>query len=188
MDPGTIAAPDAATPKGGASNADAVLFAMAEQAGRLFRKSNADALSCGRLLLQAREIAEHGAWLAFLRDVGMTARTAQKYMRVARYVGDCSAKCALGAHLGINRTLDILRASDRVMAAWRKACVDDPANDRLVQKPPGCALTGIVWCVEPEDRAILAEVAAHDFEIDIADVLAAVEVAELPTAVEGSAP
>ena len=178
MDPGTIAAPDAATPKGGASNADAVLFAMAEQAGRLFRKSNADALSCGRLLLQAREIAEHGAWLAFLRDVGMTARTAQKYMQVARYVGDCSAKCALGAYLGINRTLEFLRASDRAIAAWRAARDAEPDNHELIQSPPQCALSGLVWCTHPEDRAVLAEVAARVYEIDIAELLTIVEEAE----------
>ncbi len=170
------------------SNAAAILFELAERASKLFRKSNDDALACGRVLLEARAIAKHGSWSAFLTDAGMSARTAQKYMQVSRFVGNSPTKCALGSHLGIAGTLDFMRASERSMAAWRAACAADPGNGRLITSPPENAFFGLFWCADPEDRAVLAEVAARDFEIDVADVLQAVEAAELPLADEAAAP
>lgn len=146
--------------KSATGNSDAVLFELAGRAGTLFRKSNADALACGRVLLEAREIAGHGKWLSFLRDADMPARTAQRLMKAAEFVGDSDAKNDFLSHFGVSRTLDFIRASGRAMAAWRAACVDDPTNIPLIT----------------------------DFEIDVADVLAMVAAAELPLADEASAP
>ena len=125
------------------NNAGAVLFELAERAGGLFRRSNADAMICGRVLLEAREIAGHGQWLPFLRDAGVTARTAQRLMKVAEFVGDNDTKCAFLSHFGMSRTLDFIRASGRSMAAWRAACADDPTNSRLITSPPENAFFGL---------------------------------------------
>ena len=156
------------------SNAAAILFELAEQAGQLFRKSNDDALACGRVLLEAREIADHGGWLPFLHDAGIHPRTAQQYMQAARYAGDCPAKCELVSHLGVRRTLDFLRARDRAMAAWRAACQAEPDNHELIQGPPGCPLAGMAWCDDPADRAIMAEVAARSYGIEVSELLSAI--------------
>ena len=66
------------------SNSDAILAELAERTAKLFRRSTADALACGYLLLQAREIADHGAWLPFLRDAGIPPRTARRMIAFAR--------------------------------------------------------------------------------------------------------
>ena len=108
-------------------------------------------------------------------------------MRVAEFVGDSVAKSDFLSDLGLTRTLAFIRASERSMAAWRAARAADPANIRLIPNPPECAFFGLFWCGEPEDRAILAEVAARDFEIETADVLEMVLAAEVPLAVEASA-
>ena len=159
-------------PKPATENSSAVLFELSERAGTLFRKSNADALACGRVLLEARGIAKHGSWSAFLTDAGIHPRTANRLMRVAEFVGDSVAKSDFLSDLGLTRTVAFIRASERSMAAWSAARAADPANIRLILNPPECAFFGLFWCGEPEDRAILAEVAARDFEIETADVLA----------------
>ena len=153
------------------SNSAAILFELAEQIETLFRRSTDEGVACGRLLLKAREIANHGGWLPFPANAGMPARTAQRLMRVADYVGDCEVKCDTLSHLGISRTLDFLRARDRAMAAWRAACQAEPDNHDLIQNPPGCPLSGLMWCDDPNDRAVLAEVAARLYEIDLMQVL-----------------
>ena len=153
------------------SNSDATLFKLAEQAGRLFRRSTSDALGCGRLVTEAREIADHGQWLPFLRDAGIHPRTAQQYMQAARFAGDCPVKCELVSHLGIRRMLEFLRASDRAMAAWQAAREAEPDDHELIQSPPGCPLSGLKWCDNPKDRVILGEVAAHLYDIDFSTVL-----------------
>ena len=153
------------------SNATAILFELAERAGRLFRRSTSDALGCGRVLLEAREVADHGRWLVFLTDAGIHARTAQRLMRIADYVGKCPVKCDTVSHLGIRRTLEFLRARDRAMAAWQAACDAEPDNHELIQSPPGCPLSGLKWCDDPKDRVILGEVAARLYDIDFSTVL-----------------
>ena len=42
------------------------------------------ALEAGRLLIEAKTQVRHGQWLPFLESVGMPARTAQQYMRLAK--------------------------------------------------------------------------------------------------------
>ena len=164
-----------ATPNNGSSNSAVALFELAEQAGQLFRRSTGDALACGRVLLQAREIAGHGSWLPFLHDAGIPTRTAQDYMQAARYAGDCTTKCATVAYLGIRRTLEFLRARDRAIATWLAACKAEPDNHEVIQRPPESVLSGLAWCDDPADRAIVAEVAAHTFGLDVAELLAAIE-------------
>jgi hypothetical protein len=49
----------------------------------LDRSGTARALEIGRLLLDAKAQINRGGWLAFVKKSGLTARTAQLYMRVA---------------------------------------------------------------------------------------------------------
>ena len=160
---------------GTGSNSGHILAELAERTAKLFRRSTADALACGYLLLQAREIADHGAWLPFLRDAGIPARSAQRLMRVAEYVGDDQDRDDILSHLGVTRTLEFLRARDRATATWLAACKAEPDNREVTQRPPESVLSGLAWCDDPADRAIVAEVAAHTFGLDVAELLAAIE-------------
>src|SRR5262249_5817256 len=56
----------------------------------------------GRLLLEAREVVPHGGWLPWVRALGMTVRTAQRYMQLARLPAD---KSDTVAHLVIKAAL-----------------------------------------------------------------------------------
>jgi hypothetical protein len=40
-------------------------------------------IAAGKLLIEAKALAGHGAWLPFLTEAGVSARTAQRYMRLA---------------------------------------------------------------------------------------------------------
>ena len=62
----------------------------------------AKAIEAGRLLIEARAAIPHGGWLAWVRDLGMTVRTAQRYMQLARLPAD---KSDTVAHLGIRAAL-----------------------------------------------------------------------------------
>jgi hypothetical protein len=60
------------------------------------------AIEAGQLLLEARESVPHGGWLPWVRGLGITVRTAQRYMQLARLP---DAKSATVAHLGIKAAL-----------------------------------------------------------------------------------
>ena len=168
-------AQNCATPSSGTSNSAVSLLELAERAAKLFRRSTADALACGRLLLQARQIADHGAWLPFLRNAEIPARSAQRLMRVAEYVGDDQDRDDILSHLGVTRTLEFLRARARATATWLAACKADPDDHEVIQRPPESALSGIAWCDDPADREIVAEVAAHVLDIGVEELLTGIE-------------
>ena len=153
------------------SNSGAILFEMAEQASRLYRQSTENALACGRVLVKARKIAAHGAWLSFLNDTGIAPRTAQRLMRVAEYAGEDEAKCAAVAHLGIRRTDEFLAACDHAMAAWRAARDAEPGNDQLIQKLPDGPLSTLYWLDEPRDIAAMLAFTEHAFGVSVEEVL-----------------
>ena len=46
------------------------------------KRIEGSAMALGRNLLRARQLANHGAWLPFLAAAGVSARTAQRLMRV----------------------------------------------------------------------------------------------------------
>ena len=68
----------------GASNSAPVLIELAEQAGRLFRRSTDDWLACARVLREARKIAGRGQWGRLLSDAEIPARTARRMLAYAR--------------------------------------------------------------------------------------------------------
>ena len=63
------------------------------------------------------------------------------------------------------------------MAAWWAACSAEPDDHELLQTSPDCPLSGLVWCDDPTDRAVLLEVAAHVYDVPEADLLVMAEAA-----------
>jgi hypothetical protein len=78
------------------------------------------ARDAGAKLLEAKDLLGHGEWLPWLKETGVSPRTAQKYMRLARIP---DAKYAATAHLTIDAALDAVAEKtlnhplDRVEAA-----------------------------------------------------------------------
>jgi hypothetical protein len=77
------------------------------------------ARQAGLGLIEAKAMLGHGKWLPWLVETGITARTAQRYMRLARIPAD---KYDSLSHLGIGGALDAIAAStitplDRLRAA-----------------------------------------------------------------------
>jgi len=67
------------------------------------------AFECGQLLIQAKEHVEHGGWLPWLeKNTRMSARTAQRYMRVTQ--ATIEGKYDAASHLTIEGVLDVLAA------------------------------------------------------------------------------
>jgi hypothetical protein len=80
----------------------AEIKAAHEAAEAATQSAFAKAIEAGRLLIEARATIPHGGWLAWIRDLGMTARTVQRYMQLARLPAD---KSDTVAHLGIKAAL-----------------------------------------------------------------------------------
>lgn len=70
------------------------------------------ATKCGQLLLQAQESVDHGEWLPWLAAnvPGISVRTAQGYMRLARHYLTDPANTQRVAHLSLRAALAELRA------------------------------------------------------------------------------
>ena len=51
---------------------------------KLGRMAVTEAHRCGRLLIKAKDLTEHGGWLPLLERCGIPPRTAQRFMRLAR--------------------------------------------------------------------------------------------------------
>jgi DUF3102 family protein len=60
------------------------------------------AIEAGKLLIEAKRSLDHSEWLPWLKEAGISPRTAQKYMRLAQ-LPDANAKRV--AHLGVRKAL-----------------------------------------------------------------------------------
>jgi hypothetical protein len=69
------------------------------------RTSVEKAVEAGKLLIEAKAALPHGQWLPWLRDIGLSPRTAQRYMQLALVPAD---KYVTVAHLGIKRALEAI--------------------------------------------------------------------------------
>jgi hypothetical protein len=89
------------------------------------------ALTCGRLLIQAKEQLPHGGFLPWLQDhCRVKARQAQQYMRLADNWQAIEAKSAPGAHLSIKGALGLL-AGPKVDTTTPESVLDDvPPEER----------------------------------------------------------
>ena len=71
-------------PSGATSNVAAILSELAATASRHYGQSSASWLEAAAVLLEARAIAEHGDWSAFLGTAGIPARSANRMLDFAR--------------------------------------------------------------------------------------------------------
>ena len=76
--------PTPIAPPGATSNVAPILAELAATAGRHYRQSAASWLDAAAVLLEARAIARHGDWAAFLAAAGIPARTANRMLDFAR--------------------------------------------------------------------------------------------------------
>jgi len=83
----------------------AAFRAAHEAAMAAARTSIEKAVEAGKLLIEAKDALPHGGWLPWLRDVGITPRTAQRYMRLVTIPAD---KYDTVSHLGIKGALDAI--------------------------------------------------------------------------------
>jgi hypothetical protein len=74
------------------------------------RKGLEHARNAGELLVEARRQIPHGRWLSWLNThcPGVTARTAQRYMRVASRWDELVVKCDTVSHLTFNQAVRLL--------------------------------------------------------------------------------
>lgn len=101
----------------------------------------AHALKAGTLLLEAKALIPHGAWIPFVERVGLTPRNAQRYMRVASRWSELEAKSDTVSHLSLHKALDLLTVAGddeagikpRLRALSMPAAAEEPEvdNDHL---------------------------------------------------------
>jgi len=65
----------------------------------------AKAIEAGEALVEAKELANHGEWLPFLKQAGINERTAQRYMRLAK----ARLSSDTVSHLGLTGALRFIR-------------------------------------------------------------------------------
>jgi hypothetical protein len=79
-------------------------------------------MNAGDLLIEARQQVRHGYWLKWLADhCGMTVRTAQRYMRLARNRASIEAKYDSMSHLTVDGALALLtvpRETDDLLVSF----------------------------------------------------------------------
>ena len=87
------------------------------------------AVTAGKLLLKARRELQHGDFTAFAERAGLTARTAQRWMQLARAGFDADKIAALG---GIRKALDTLtRAKSDTVSHLPGESADDVRRREL---------------------------------------------------------
>lgn len=75
------------------------------------RRALERAAECGRHLIAAKALVEHGDWLPWLEgNTSVGARQSQKYMRLAEGWAEIEAKCDPSSHLTFNRALELIAA------------------------------------------------------------------------------
>ena len=82
----------------------------------------------GVRLIEAKALLGHGQWLPWLAEIGISPRTAQHYMRLARLSAD---KYATVSHLGLRKALDAIAAE--------AAYIDPQPDEEEKELPPPLA-------------------------------------------------
>jgi len=132
------------------------------------RKALDHALDCGDALIEAKKWVPHGSWQAWLETVGLSKRTAQLYMRLAR--NRDALESATVAHLSIRAAADMLakKSAARPTRMTRSEMLEEVEHQRqradllaaYAELSPadqdaflayirahgtGCALDGVKW-------------------------------------------
>jgi hypothetical protein len=93
-------------------------------------KSLADALECGRLLIEAKAQLKHGQWGRYLAEhCDMPARTAQVYMAMARNRPAIEEQMRNDAHLSFRKAVETVRAAIQA-ADDETEREEEPAEDK----------------------------------------------------------
>jgi hypothetical protein len=89
------------------------------------------ALKCGELLLEAKAKLNHGLWLPWLtKSCGMSKRSAQRYMQLAKHRAEIEAKCATLAHLTLDAAVTLISLPEAPRAPEPEP-EPEPELDRL---------------------------------------------------------
>lgn len=133
----------------GNSNSSPTLAELAKRAATTYGQHVLAWVATAYLLHEARAIAPHGAWGAFLRSARIPKRTAERMLRIARTGMKCDTVTLLG---GVRATLDFLAAADASQADWREALreYEDPSEMRswALQNCPDGPNTALLWVRE----------------------------------------
>ncbi|MDF1600369.1 DUF3102 domain-containing protein [Mesorhizobium sp. YIM 152430] len=90
------------------------------------------AREAGIALLEARSLLPHGQWAGWLKsNFKGTARTAQRYMRVAKNWPTIEEKATSMSHLSVNEALHLLNGRDELAAALVLQAELDAVRDEL---------------------------------------------------------
>jgi Protein of unknown function (DUF3102) len=79
-----------------------------EAAGGALKHSLQHAFAAGELLLEAKQQLKHGQWLPWLETCGITERTAQRYIRLARNRAAIESKSDNMSDLSVSSALSFL--------------------------------------------------------------------------------
>jgi hypothetical protein len=93
--------------------------------GKALKTSLAHAMTAGDILIEAKtQLGQHGAWLPWLESCGLSERTSQRYMRLARNRTSIEANPSGVSDLGIRGALTLL-------AVPRKSGADEIADGMI---------------------------------------------------------
>jgi hypothetical protein len=98
-----------------------------EAVGDALKNSVRHAIAAGELLIEAKAQLKHGTWLPWLKDhCGVTARSAQAYMRVARTLGAAlnGPNAKRVADLSFRDSLQLLSAAGSRVSGLPQASID----------------------------------------------------------------
>ena len=101
------------------SNLETALAADVQRYERATKDRIEAALDAGQKLTLAKKDCKHGEWLPLLDRVGLTARTAQRWMTLARALEDGKIKCDTVTHLGLRKTCYLLAHEEGYRRAYR---------------------------------------------------------------------
>jgi phage N-6-adenine-methyltransferase len=142
------------------------------------KKGLAHAMRAGKLLMQAKELLEHGEWLPWLEQhcPGVSVRTVQLYMRLARGRATIECKYATVAYLTLNQA-DALLAPDPPDESVPEpvqadALLAPDVSDDTEPMPVSETTTSVHFSSETDNWATPQDFfdrynAKHHFEIDV---------------------
>lgn len=88
-----------------------------ERALAALRSAAEAARQSGDALIEAKILVKHGEWLTFLKEAGISERTAQRYMRIAKNWDEIAGKTTSVSDLSVNEALKILEGRDELERA-----------------------------------------------------------------------
>ncbi|RZS82062.1 DUF3102 family protein [Phyllobacterium myrsinacearum] len=88
-----------------------------ERALVALRSAAEAARQSGDALIEAKALVGHGEWLPFLKETGVSERTAQRYMKIAKNWQAIAGKTTSVSDLSVNEALRLLDGRDELERA-----------------------------------------------------------------------